>query len=132
MKEEDVRGMHSSHLSHQVAAEITAPLLPHPMLIPCQRERLNDQVGEFGLMPFPALSHLSACKESAFRPASTVRCVKWGRRCPLKERLPVAGSSCVQVRHLSEGRRVGSHVQLQLKPLDSHVELVFNTHLPGD
>ena len=62
-----------------MAAEMAAPPVPYPMLIPCRTEQVNDQAAEFGARSFPALPHLSACKDNAFLCA--LGTVDGGRHC---------------------------------------------------
>ena len=74
-----------------MAAEMTAPPLPSPVLIPCWTEGVNSQAAEFGPGSFPALPHLSACKDNAFLCARGA--VDGGRHCALQDRLAVSSTA---------------------------------------
>ena len=74
-----------------MAAETTALSLPSPVLIPRRTEGVNRQAAEFGARSFPALPHLSACKDNAFLRARGA--VDGARHCAVQERLAVSSTA---------------------------------------
>ena len=90
-----------------MAAEMAAPPVPYPMLIPCRTEQVNDQAAEFGARSFPALPHLWTMPSS----------VHWALLMAAGTAV-LAGEACcvqhshVQVRYVPESRRAGNHIQV--------------------